>query len=166
MVFKSFQTTNTNMLLGESFFRGRPRRAKIQRVPEFPLFSFIVHLYFIYISTLWIIMVQKATAVTTVAICCSPKTALPLKFCHSTSDSFWFLASMVLLGVRSNGWTFLPRNAIKKWADFYESRAKSQTDFLGKMEDLLLILLRHVLSWKVTRVASDMHRAAKIFKCF
>ena len=30
----------------------------------------------------------------------------------------------------------LPRNAIKKWADFYEARAKSQTDFLGKMEDL------------------------------
>jgi hypothetical protein len=31
-----------------------------------------------------------------------------------------------------------PRNAIKKWADFYETRAKSQTDFLGKMEDLQL----------------------------
>ena len=29
-----------------------------------------------------------------------------------------------------------PRNAIKKWADFYETRAKSQTDFLGKMEEL------------------------------
>ena len=27
------------------------------------------------------------------------------------------------------------RNAIKKWADFFESRAKSQTDFLAKMEE-------------------------------
>lgn len=29
-------------------------------------------------------------------------------------------------------------NAIKKWADFYEARAKSQTDFLGKMEEKLM----------------------------
>jgi len=29
-------------------------------------------------------------------------------------------------------------NAIKKWADFFESRAKSQTDFLAKMEEKLL----------------------------
>ena len=102
MVFKSFQTTNTNMLLGESFFeagRDRPRSKEFQ---NFHFVHSLVHLYFSYISTLWIIMVQKATAVTTVAICCSPKTALPLKFCHSTSDSFWFLASMVF-GVRSNG---------------------------------------------------------------
>lgn len=29
-------------------------------------------------------------------------------------------------------------NAIKKWADFYETRAKSQSDFLGKMEEKLM----------------------------